>query len=60
MLEITKTSGVDILSFKNSTLTLPKEVADQLFQTTGITTKPSYDGIGTSINQNIIDQQQGF
>lgn len=55
-----KRSGLYILTCKNSTLPLSPHIADQLFQTVGITTKSSHDGLGTSIIQNIIKEQQGY
>lgn len=55
-----KRSGLYILTCKNSTVRLPQKVADQLFKKVGVTTKPSHDGLGTSIIQNIIEEQQGY
>lgn len=55
-----KRSGLYILICKNSTIPLPKEVADPLFQTTGITTKSKHDGLGTSIIRTIVKQHQGY
>jgi len=55
-----KRSGLYILTCKNSTLPLPPKIADQLFQRAGITTKYSHEGLGTSIIQNIIEEQKGY
>lgn len=55
-----KRSGLYILTCKNRTLPLPKKIADHLFQRAGVTTKSSHDGLGTSIIQNIIEEQHGY
>ena len=52
--------AISILTCKNSTLPLPPKIADQLFQRVGVTTKSSHDGLGTSIIQNIIQEQHGY
>ena len=59
-LSLRKRSGVYILTCHNSTSPVPKEVADRLFTTAGITTKPEHAGLGTMIIQEIIDHHQGF
>ena len=59
-LHLRKISGLYILSCKNSTLPLPHDVADQLFMTSGITTKSNHTGLGTTIIQEIINRHHGF
>lgn len=55
-----KRSGLFILKCQNSTLPLPTHIADNLFVTTGLTTKPNHSGLGTKIVKDIVDRNHGF
>lgn len=59
-LSLRKRSGLFILTCQNSTLPLPQKVADQLFTTSGLTTKVQHAGLGTTIIQQIVDKHDGF
>ena len=59
-LSLRKKSGLYILTCSNNTIPLQKEIADQLFTNTGVTTKPNHNGLGTSIIQQIIEQHNGY
>lgn len=59
-LSLRKRSGLFILTCQNSTLPLPQKVADQLFTTSGLTTKAQHAGLGTTIIQQIVDNHNGF
>lgn len=59
-LSLRKKSGLYILTCSNTTTPLPKEIADQLFTKTGVTTKTNHNGLGTGIIQQIIEQHSGY
>lgn len=59
-LNLRKRSGLYILTCKNSSLPLPHHVTDQLFKTSGLTTKEQHAGLGTMIIQQIVDNHHGF
>ncbi|MCM3723625.1 sensor histidine kinase [Solibacillus isronensis] len=59
-LSLRKKSGLYLLTCSNNTIPLPKEIADQLFAKTGVTTKPNHNGLGTSIIRQIIEQHNGY
>jgi two-component system, LytTR family, sensor histidine kinase NatK len=59
-LSLQKRSGLFLLTCKNSTLPLEREVADQLFVTSGISTKENHMGLGTAIIQEIVYNHKGF
>ena len=59
-LSLRKRSGLYILTCVNNTIPLPQEVADQLFVSSGVTTKDQHTGLGTTIIQQIIEKHHGF
>ncbi|WP_426861023.1 sensor histidine kinase [Cytobacillus gottheilii] len=59
-LSLQKRSGLFLLTCKNSTLPLEREVCDQLFVTSGISTKEHHRGLGTAIIQEIVHNHKGF
>ncbi|WP_419393874.1 sensor histidine kinase [Cytobacillus praedii] len=59
-LSLQKRCGLYLLSCRNSTLTLEKDIADQLFLTSGISTKAHHTGLGTTIIQEIVHKHHGF
>ncbi|MGN7403699.1 sensor histidine kinase [Cytobacillus praedii] len=59
-LSLQKRSGMYLLSCQNSTLPLEKDIADQLFLTSGISTKAQHTGLGTTIIQEIVYKHHGF
>ncbi|MGN7429476.1 sensor histidine kinase [Cytobacillus praedii] len=59
-LSLQKRSGLYLLSCQNSTLPLEKDIADQLFLKSGISTKAHHTGLGTTIIQEIVYKHHGF
>lgn len=59
-LSLRKRSGLYILTCVNNTIPLPSSIADQLFSTSGLTTKEQHAGLGTTIIKNIIEKHNGF
>lgn len=58
-LSLRKRSGLFLLTCQNSTPILPVKVADELFMSTGITTKEGHEGLGTIIIQTIVQKHHG-
>lgn len=58
-MELMKRSGLFILQCSNSTLPLPNQIADALFEREGSTTKDGHDGLGTMIIADIVKQCNG-
>lgn len=54
-----KKSGLYLLTCSNHTVSLEKEIADQLFTREGITTKKNHAGLGTLIIKQIIEKHNG-
>ena len=60
-LQFYKRSGLYLLICKNSSLPIPTEILDQLFQTYGKTTKGnSHEGLGTKLIHDVVNQYQGY
>ena len=59
-LSLRKRSGLYLLTCQNSTIPLTKEVADRLFTMSGVSTKAQHEGLGTTIIQEIVQNQHGF
>lgn len=59
-LTLQKKSGLYVLTCINSTLPVPTNIADQLFEASGLTTKDGHSGLGTSIIAHIVQQHSGF
>ena len=59
-LSLRKRSGLFIITCQNSTPILPVKVADELFTSTGITTKEGHEGFGTAIIQTIVQKHHGY
>lgn len=58
--ETTLRSGLYILEIKNSTLPIPKEILDSLFQSYGQTTKAGeHQGLGTYVVKKLVDDHHG-
>ena len=58
-MELMKRSGLFILQCTNSTLPLPNNIADGLFERAGLTTKDGHDGLGTTIIADIVKRGNG-
>jgi len=58
-MELMKRSGLFILQCTNSTLPLPNQIADGLFEREGLTTKDGHDGLGTTIIADVVKQCNG-
>ena len=58
-MELMKRGGLFILQCTNSTLPLPSDIADWLFEREGLTTKDGHDGLGTMIIAGIVKQCHG-
>ncbi|MFB7156390.1 GHKL domain-containing protein [Lysinibacillus sp. NPDC056232] len=48
------------MTCKNSTIPLPTNVVDSLFDRSGLTTKQEHEGIGTTIIKDIVQKYNGF
>lgn len=59
-LSLRKRSGLYILTCENNTIPLSPSIADQLFTTSGLTTKEHHTGLGTTIIKQIIEKHNGF
>lgn len=58
-MELMKRSGLFILQCTNSTLPLPNQITDALFEREGLTTKNGHGGLGTMIIADIVKQCNG-
>ncbi|MDG4658435.1 GHKL domain-containing protein [Ectobacillus antri] len=52
-------AGIVIVEVVNSTLPLPKEQADGLFQYFGVSSKEGHEGVGTYIIANTVSRYGG-
>ncbi|MDM5247606.1 GHKL domain-containing protein [Lysinibacillus sp. G4S2] len=59
-LQLCKRSGLYIMTCKNSTIPLPANVVDSLFDRSGLTTKQKHEGLGTTIIKDIVQKYNGF
>ncbi|MGE7674765.1 sensor histidine kinase [Lysinibacillus sp. NPDC094403] len=59
-LQLYKRSGLYIMTCKNSTVPLPTNVVDSLFDRSGLTTKLEHEGLGTMIIKDIVKKYNGF
>ncbi|MCL1694404.1 MULTISPECIES: GHKL domain-containing protein [unclassified Lysinibacillus] len=59
-LQLYKRSGLYILICKNSTIPLPTNIVDSLFDRSGLTTKQEHEGLGTTIIKDIVQKYNGF
>lgn len=61
VLQLSKRSGLFLLSCKNDSLPLPNEVADRLFTKPGISTKgEGHAGLGTKVIKESVKAAQGY
>ncbi|QGG51140.1 GHKL domain-containing protein [Lysinibacillus pakistanensis] len=59
-LQLYKRSGLYIITCKNNTVPLPRDIVDSLFGRSEITTKQGHDGFGTTIIKDVVQKYKGF
>lgn len=59
-LQLYKRSGLYIITCKNNTVPLPRDIVDSLYGRSEITTKQGHDGLGTTIIKDVVQKYKGF
>lgn len=60
-MQLYKKSGLYLLTVKNTTMPLPVNIVDRLFEVDGLTTKgEEHDGLGTKIAKDIVHKHGGY